>query len=206
MPNCIPIIKAVTLKVGSLRQPVITKYQLAKLIFDLLADSDYQGQPLCTRKEFPVQNDFSRVLKELLDTGILTENRNFPSRSVFNIIGKESKSPGEIACIVDPFAYVSHLSAMDYHGLTDRLPKILYLTSLSSLEWSKAANEKMEQDFAIHINEYESSGFPKLQRIKISKIKVVFRILCHSIKLSIKGMTHEKTNQLRHGCGAQGVA
>jgi len=170
MPNCISILKAATLKLGSLRQPVITKYQLGKLIFDLHIEGSYQGQPLCTRKEIPIQNDFSRVLKELLDTAILNENPNFPTRSVFNILGKEPKSPGEIACIVDPFAYVSHLSAMEYHGLTDRFPKILYITSLSSNEWSMTAIEKMDKDFTVYRNDYRDSGFPKLQRIKIGKI------------------------------------
>lgn len=170
MANCISIVKATTLSLGSLRQPVITRYQLGKLVFDLLLEGSYQKQPLCIRKEIPVQSDFSRALKELIDAAILNENVNFPSKSVFNILGKDTKSPGEIACIVDPFAFVSHLSAMEYHGLTDRFPKILYLTSLRPKEWVLAAYEKMNKDFASNINVYRGSGFPKLQKIKIEKV------------------------------------
>jgi len=170
MANCISIAKATTLSLGSLRQPVVTKYQLGKLIFDLLIEGNYQKQPLCTRKELPVQNDFSRVLKDLVDTGILTETSNFPSRSVFNILGKEPNSPGEVACIVDPFAYVSHLTAMEFHGLTDRFSKTLYLTSLGPTEWKHAADKKIKKDFSENLATYRESEFPRLQKIKLNRV------------------------------------
>lgn len=35
----------------------------------------------------------------------------------------------EVVCSVDPFCYVSHLSAMEYHGLTNRMPTLLFISS-----------------------------------------------------------------------------
>ena len=165
-----PILKAVTLSLGSLKQPIITRYQLGQVIFNLYINGEYQKQNLCTRKGNPIASDYSRILKDLLDSGVLLETRGFVSRNVFDILGKEAGSPGEIASIVDPFAYVSHLSAMEYHGLTDRFPKILYLSSLSTKYWTTAAKNKLHKDFGNNLEEYINSGFPKLQRTKIQKI------------------------------------
>jgi hypothetical protein len=41
----------------------------------------------------------------------------------------------------------------------------------------------------------------------LSDREVVFRILCHSITINSKGMTHDKTEtSVRHGCRPQGLA
>lgn len=51
-----------------------------------------------------------------------------------------------MACVVDPFAYLSHLSAMEYHGLTQRMPSMLFLSSPAPIEWKTFAEARMWQD------------------------------------------------------------
>lgn len=170
MPSCIPLRKALILAVGSTDQPVITKYQLGILVFRLYNSGAFQAQPLCRRREYIELTDFTRALRHLLDSGVLVENRNFGSRQVFNVLGREPGPVPAVACTVDPFAYVSHMSAMDFHGLTDRLPKILYLTSPPAPSWGLAAHERMKRDLGPLDSEYDDAGFPKLRRIRMRKI------------------------------------
>jgi predicted transcriptional regulator of viral defense system len=41
------------------------------------------------------------------------------------VLGQDQASAEVIICCIAPFCYLSHLSATEYHGLTDRLPKLL---------------------------------------------------------------------------------
>lgn len=56
------------------------------------------------------------------------------------------KTAEDIACGLDRFCYLSHLSAMAFHGLTERSPKIVFVTTLSSALWKQAALNVMRND------------------------------------------------------------
>lgn len=170
MPNCIPLQKALALSIGLLKQPVVTKYQLGGLVFKLYQTGEFQGTPLCTRKTSPASRDFTAALAGLVDSGVLTPARGLPAKSVFNILGKGDAPPSEVACTIDPFAYLSHLSAMEFHGLTDRLPKILYISTPAPAKWREFAQDKMSKDWGEDLPAYRAAGFPPLQKISVSKI------------------------------------
>ena len=55
-------------------------------------------------------------------------------------------SAEEVACIADPFSYVSHLSAMQRYGLTDRSPQALHLTTPKRALWNALRNERARHD------------------------------------------------------------
>ncbi len=170
---CIPLHKALTLSLGEINHAVLTKYQLGVLVYKLYAAGVYKKQQLCIRKDQPALGDFSRSLKRLIDAGILSESRKFPSRAVFVILGKEKATSMELLCTVDPFSYVSHFSAMEFHGLTDRFPKIVYLSSPSSKNWSVYARQKMDKDLGIDLENYTNLGFPVLSRISLNRFRQV---------------------------------
>lgn len=162
--------KAIALSLGELNQPVVSKYQLGTLIFHLYLSTSYHGSPIGNLKlESPDLPSLNYHLKNLLELGIITPASKLKS-SVFNILGKESNSPGEIACSIDPFAYISHLSAMEYHGITDRLPKILFLSTPEQKKWREFAQARMQKDLKENLDKYIESGLPKLTRINFEKI------------------------------------
>lgn len=76
----------------------------------------------------------------------------------------------EVACSVDPFAYVSHLSAMEYHGITDRFSKILYLSTPPDREWKEQATARMEKDLKEHKANYLAARLPALRFQKVERI------------------------------------
>ena len=168
MPAPATINKSIALSIGKLKQPVITKYQLGVLIFkSYLSDSSLK---ILNTKRKPYSKAFDQILDKLLEIGVINENKDFPELSVFNILGKDDSESEEIICTIDPFSYVSHLSAMSYHGLTDRMPKMIFISSPASRKWSQFAQKLMKKDLSENFNNYRSSKLPKLQKIRLNKI------------------------------------
>lgn len=164
-------IKAVTLNIGELDQPVITKYQLGVIVHKIYCQKKYKGKPIKRlQKEFAENRDFNDILSQLLHEGILKNYKGFRWNTVYSILGRKHKSSEDIACTVDPFCYVSHLSAMDHHGLTDRIPRTLHVSSPSPKEWKIYAQSQMAKDIGEHIEIYILNRLPDLTRISIKKI------------------------------------
>ena len=90
----------------------------------------------------------------------------------------------ELACLVDPFAYVSHLSAIEHYGLTDRFPAVLYLSTPPNAEWRALATNRMQSDLGDAFEPYLNSGFPQLRNIGITKID---RTTVHILRRTNRG-------------------
>jgi len=117
--------KAITLSLGNLEQPVISKYQFGLTVNKIYRSKFYSGEPVDLHKDFAEKADIAKHLKLLLYEGVLFPHKNLSN--IFTLLGRSNGDPEDIACTVDPFCYMSHLSAMSYHGLTDRIPKKLFL-------------------------------------------------------------------------------
>jgi hypothetical protein len=60
---------------------------------------------------------------------------------------------------------------MNYHGLTDRLPKLLFVTSLPSPQWGRRATESMQRALGAEgLATYLQAGLPPLRRLRLDKI------------------------------------
>ena len=118
----------------------------------------------------PDSPDYARIIKQLQKTGIIQERKDFPRTTVFNILGKELGSSEDIACAIDPFAYISHLSAMVYHGLTDRIPQVLFISTPTRQKWHELARERKATDLGDDVEAHGLSKLPVLLRMEFSKI------------------------------------
>lgn len=163
---------ALTLSIGQLHQPVVTSYQLGCLVFQLYQAKVFRGEKLDRiHKDLPARPEYTRLLSSLVNDGILQNHKDIPSNEVFAVLGQDTAAAEDIACCVDPFCYVSHLSAMEYHGLTDRLPKLLFLTTLPSPHWGRQAAERMQKDLGPEgATQYREAGLPLLRRLRLAKI------------------------------------
>jgi predicted transcriptional regulator of viral defense system len=137
--------------------PAITPYELGKLV--CLKGRMSDGNSL--------KHEYKRLIETLTGLGMLTQ---IADTGAFFLFGRLNATPAEVACCLDPFAYVSHLSAMEHHGLTDRFPRILYLTTPPAVEWRKQADAKMHKDLGEFYEEYKASALPRLTRPKMSSI------------------------------------
>jgi len=169
----ISIQKALADKLSGLNQPVVSEYDLAVQTHQLYSAGKYQGQPLLIKKKCPETREINNAINKLSVTGILEPLKKV--RGVYKIFGKNIDSEEEVVCSINPFVYISHSSAMEYHGLTDNIPRVLIYSSPDPKTWKKLAATKMENDFkgieleeAPHLTSISIQQFGKKKIIKHS--------------------------------------
>jgi len=172
-----PLQSIITQILGSLGQPVITDYQLGKIIYDLYREKKFKDQKVRIKKDIPEEREYLRYLEQLLNSGVLSKNRAFPSSRVYSILNSQKYSNQEIICSVDPFAYISHFSAMEYHGLTDKILKTLFYSTLTHTEWRQAASDKSSKE----IKSSEDYELPRLSFLSPKKLGKN-TVYCHRTK------------------------
>lgn len=171
MNNKTPLYKALSLAIATTKLPIITLYQISVLLCELFSSKVFQGTQVNIRRiNFPDQAYLFKQIRSLEKLGILQPNKNFPKNSVYTIFGRQIISPEEMICFVDPFAYISHLSAMEYHGLTDRFPNDIFYSTPPPKDWKNFAQKKMDGDCKDFLDEYLTSGLPLLTKTKFTKI------------------------------------
>lgn len=162
---------AIALEIGELNRPVVTSYQLGLIVVALYAAKAYRGKPLnFLKRELPQSSNFKKLIHELIKSGVLRDSPAISNKEVYAVLSQDTVSAEEIACCVDPFCYISHLSAMEYHGLTDRFPKVLFLSSPGAILWRQLAHSKMVKDLGESYEEYITTGLPKIRRLQLKKI------------------------------------
>lgn len=165
-----PINRALALELEKLRAPVVLRYDLARLAWKLYKAKEYGGAPLSTMRDSLDARALARLERAAVDAGTLRPLPGFASRAAYSLIGGDTSDRHAVICCVDPFCYISHLSAMEFHGLTDRLPEQIYVSSPAGREWTAFASERMTRDLGDDKVDYLAAGLPALQRTVVSKI------------------------------------
>jgi predicted transcriptional regulator of viral defense system len=75
---------------------------------------------------------------------------------VYRVLAAPDQPADEVCCEVDPFCYISHLSAMQYHGLTTRTPVELTLTTPFRALWKKLRDARMANDYGDDLGEADA--------------------------------------------------
>lgn len=168
--DSIDLAGAATIELGKSWQPVTTDYGIGLLIVRLYKEKSIEGLTLGRlKKSFPDTVDLRSLIRTLLQRGVLRKNRDFRG-NVYNIVGKTEYLSEEILCAVDPFAYTSHLSAMAYHGLTNRIPSTIFYSTPQNQKWSSFARKKMQTDLGEDVDEYIKEFMPRLTQIRFARI------------------------------------
>lgn len=164
------LLRALTLSIGEVKKPIITNHDIGLILFFLYREKAYRGQSLShLKKALPDGTDFNRNIRELTDNGIIESPSQYPA-SVYALLGKSPESAEDAACAIDPFCYVSHLSAMEFHGLTDRIPTTLYLSTPPPSEWKEYATQTMERKIGSLFEDYLNSGLPLLRKHRFERL------------------------------------
>ena len=142
------------------KNPAISAYELAVLVFLRIKEPN---------TELATKAGFAQLCGNLLSIKLLTAIEPVSETRGYLLFGKTGANPAEVLCSLDPFAFISHLSAMEYHGLTDRFPKILYITRPAATQWRNYAQTRMAKDLGGRFQAYLESGLPKLIQPKISR-------------------------------------
>ena len=156
--------KALAKKLSDITQPVITEYDLGVMIYHLYLSGKYQGQRLLIRKNKAEKRELNNAIEHQLRSGVLDIFK--PPKAIYKIFGKKIFNEGEIICSINPFSYISHLSAMEYHGLTDTIPRVLIYSTPDAKKWRSLAQKKIEKDYNGEIEDL----LAPLSHIKFNKL------------------------------------
>ncbi len=170
MKTTTPINRALALELEKLGFPIVLRYDVSRIAWSLYKSQSYGGQGLGIRRETLDTRALARLERVLVNDVVLKPIAGFPGRSAYALFGGNLNDHRAVCCCVDPFCYVSHLSAMEFHGLTDRLPEQLYVSSPAGTQWTSFALQRMSKDLGGDLAEYESAGLPLLRRVAFTKI------------------------------------
>ncbi len=106
-------------------KPVLSYFEFSLIVQAMYRDSS--GKKLYLREKTPERKNIERF-KLILDANrYVNKDRDYGSQ-IIRVLSVSDLPAEDIICLVDPTCYVSHLSAMQYWGLTNRTPRALTLT------------------------------------------------------------------------------
>lgn len=144
--------------------PLITEYSLYQLVRPMLATGRYAGEAIARLPTYWAQPQLRAMIRTLTKRRILAPDEDFKS-GVWRVVqAAAAPTADEAVCIVDPFAYISHLSAMQRYGITDRSPEALHMTTPARALWTELRDIRMGEDYE---GEPARALLPQLSRIGI---------------------------------------
>jgi predicted transcriptional regulator of viral defense system len=164
------IVRALALELEKLKAPAVLRYDISRLAWHLYKAGTYEGRALSVKRDTLDQRAFLRLEKQLAASGVLKPVPGLPARSAYSLIGGGTGDRNATICAIDPFCYLSHLSAMEFHALTDRLPEQLYVSSPAGTEWTAFALERMGKDLGDDFVAYKHASLPLLRRTTVAKL------------------------------------
>jgi predicted transcriptional regulator of viral defense system len=145
------------------RRAVATPYMLFLVLRRLFTPEN--RQKLYLRSDTPTNEDLRKVTANLLNTGGIEVDSDY-GRSVFKVLSVGESPADEVCALTNPFGYISHLSALQRWGLTDRRPEALHLT----MPPASAARPLVEQQMVADYNT-PPSGLPLNQVVKLHFVR-----------------------------------
>ena len=106
-------------------QPVLQLFEFFVLVEKLFAERSTRR--LYLRASEPDLEECQRLRRNLTEANLVASDRDYGSR-VIRVLGISDVTADQISTMLDPTCCISHLSAMQRWGLTNRRPKALHLT------------------------------------------------------------------------------
>lgn len=136
-----------TARLEQSRRVLMSEYDLFHVIWSIYDARSAKN----LRGKYPSRQTYWRTRTMLREEGIIRHDNNYPS--FWQIMATPDAPADTVVCQADPYCYISHLSAMQRYGLTNRRPESLFITSPSDIiakSWNK---QRIERDFGEKILE-----------------------------------------------------
>ncbi|MDE0330796.1 MAG: hypothetical protein OXL41_02925, partial [Nitrospinae bacterium] len=134
-------------------KPVLTQFDFLQIVRQMYRESP--DKKLYLRHVSPSREDYFRLRSSLKNQGVIGHDRDYGAR-VIRVLAISDLPAEGIVCLVDPTCYISHLSAMQRWGLTDRRPDALMLTRPDR----KTTAARLRAYMAQALGEGETNLFP----------------------------------------------
>jgi predicted transcriptional regulator of viral defense system len=155
--------EAVLVRLEEDRRAVITPYVLFQFMRDIFRTGD--RRKLFLRDTAATTDGLRRVIGNLADTHAIGPDRDY-RRGVYRVVPVSESAAEEICALVNPFGYISHLSAMQRWGLTERRPEALHLTMPPANAARALVEQQMAADYGVPFADLSSNEAVKLPFIE----------------------------------------
>lgn len=120
---------------------LISEYDLFSIIWSIY---DQRGAKNI-RGRYPSSQTYVRTRAMLREEGVIRQDSDYPS--FWRIMAAPDAPADTVVCEADPYCYISHMSAMQRYGLTNRRPEALFITSPSDVMVRALNKRRMLEDF-----------------------------------------------------------
>lgn len=136
---------------------------------------------------------FRRVVRQLAKRNVISPDVEFKSAVWQNLMVPPAATAEDAFCLVDPYAYIAYLSAMQWYGFTNRSATELQIVSLADSMWRKERINHLKTEIPIGLIGTE---FPMPHRIGIRKTlrgrKIDFHKTTHPLEMVRVRGTHTR--------------
>lgn len=122
------LIDAVQIHLAQHPYSLIRGFDISLIVHRLYRTKKVGDRPLRIELDTPPEGKSQQIINDLVGRDLITKPKNLSHRGIFELPGKEASSE-QLICFMDPLCYLSHLSAMEVHGLTNRMAKTVFITS-----------------------------------------------------------------------------
>ena len=162
-------LKLFVAKLKAINSPLLLETDLAIAFFETLrAENELHHQKEDEIKK--LKTAFRRHIQLLVDFGGL-EILRFDSIDAYQITLTGKLDAEQVYCCLDPFSYLSHQSAMHWHGLANRIPNTVFISHPDQQTWRKFADEKIKAALKRDIALFHGAKMPTYRYPKINKIQ-----------------------------------
>lgn len=175
----IAFIDALTKAIIDLQKPIVSSFDIFSEASKIHEDNGYMGYNLYHQNKPFDKEKTSALIKALQKGNALYPDPDF-KRYYYRVAHLDDGSAQEVCCLIDPFCYISHLSAMRRYDLTDRIPATSIFSTPDKATWEKMKLQHEEEVLhsTLERTEYmpiRKSTFPKTVRgMKIQRIETKF--------------------------------
>lgn len=120
----VSLAEAASYEINSLEKPLISEYELFRIIWNIYQKRSAKN----LRGEYPSRSRYISTRGMLKKAGVIRQDYDYGGR-FWRIMSVSDQPADSIICVADPYCYVSHMSAMQKYGLTNRRPEALFITS-----------------------------------------------------------------------------
>lgn len=134
-------------------KPTVNRYELILYMYKLYKEKSLDGVPIgkisLSEPDYRVVN---RNIEDLESKNIISQHLGLP---VFFIKSKKSPTAQQFLCSINPFCYLAYLSAMEWHGITDRMPHTVQAITCSPSTYRELVQKQIETDLPNATNTYQ---------------------------------------------------
>jgi predicted transcriptional regulator of viral defense system len=128
-------------KLGQSERVLVSEYDLFRIVWSIYDQRSAKN----LRGAHPSKQTYTRTRSMLRDEGIIRQDNDYSS--FWRVMSVPDAPADTVVCQADPHCYISHMSAMQRYGLTNRRPEALFITSPPDITMRALSKRRMVDDF-----------------------------------------------------------